>query len=585
MKVPLTLYFLIGIINLSFVNSFSFKLQSHDSRNSKPLKLSQGEEDALMLSDSIESMLDTLSPCVAAQAVDDEELSSIYGKLCEISPPPSCFRNMLSSILPTCEMLSTEERVNHAIRLTLCELSAAQVQPPRYCRFDHTFQQEASQYERQECLRELKDSPQYWTSFSGNFRAIASICLAERKNHEKDEVIRLHRNITEIQLHALEILRGRVTAIDLEDKNISEKMASWDIMIQDIESSIIALSHKLSAFSSSSIADIEKQQNKMTQIMNHNIEQVGELSRQSESIMINMQDESRAIFHLTSDVQTVMDSSLSIANKLTLQMLEFMESASEKFSYFENHADGMAVKLSNINNGTVELVNQQNAMEVVLRNEQGMLESMIQDHTMLVRQLRESHVIASDMALVVDSLIATVQQNLQNISDHSENTTKTIMESFDIVRNTFDNFVDTVQNAETNFLGLRSFINSSHLSITLVLLYIFTMNQNLFKYTILIGAIYWLLLSYLSKVELFNLQYFILIPSGIVKNSFMLKSPSIIVTGCFILMFFTYVVFWIQTRKHKQRRVLSPRLSLSPSNTTTSTLPYHLEEVCAKYDD
>lgn len=141
------------------------------------------------IDDSVISMLDSFSPCFMSRgdsadwSRSAEEFAGVFTKLCELAPPPSCFRNMLLSVLKSCETLTTEERVNHAVKLTLCELAAAHITAPQTCTLDILIGQN-----RRACLKDLESSPQFWTSFSGNFRSIATICLAERKNHEKGKI-------------------------------------------------------------------------------------------------------------------------------------------------------------------------------------------------------------------------------------------------------------------------------------------------------------------------------------------------------------------------------------------------------------
>ena len=45
-------------------------------------------------------------------------------------------------------------------------------------------------------MEQLEASPQYWTTFSGNYRELAAICYQEAVPYEKDHIIQLYTNIT-----------------------------------------------------------------------------------------------------------------------------------------------------------------------------------------------------------------------------------------------------------------------------------------------------------------------------------------------------------------------------------------------------
>lgn len=173
--------------------SDSLLLDLHDNHH--------GADNLLALDSSSPSVLDTFLPCfvpstsdfsslgLGAAASSAPNLAPIFTQFCELAPPPSCFRSVLRQIMPECDTLSDDDRAAFAVRLTLCELALAHIRPPRQCAAATTDVGATllhnDRVTRSKCLRQLEENPQFWTSFSGNFRSIRTICLSERNNHEK----------------------------------------------------------------------------------------------------------------------------------------------------------------------------------------------------------------------------------------------------------------------------------------------------------------------------------------------------------------------------------------------------------------
>ncbi|KAL7662653.1 Nuclear fusion protein KAR5 [[Candida] zeylanoides] len=104
----------------------------------------------------------------------------------------SCVSQALAAVLPRCislgaDSLDTTARRAVAIRLSVCEFEAAGVGYPLVCVAEDSVD---------ECMGQLEESPQYWTTFSGNYRDLAAICYQEAVPYEKDHIIQLYTNIT-----------------------------------------------------------------------------------------------------------------------------------------------------------------------------------------------------------------------------------------------------------------------------------------------------------------------------------------------------------------------------------------------------
>lgn len=109
-----------------------------------------------------------------------------------IATRSSCVSQALAAVLPRCvslgaDSLDTTTRRAVAIRLSVCEFEASGVAYPLACAAEDSVDQ---------CMEQLEASPQYWTTFSGNYRELAAICYQEAVPYEKDHIIQLYTNIT-----------------------------------------------------------------------------------------------------------------------------------------------------------------------------------------------------------------------------------------------------------------------------------------------------------------------------------------------------------------------------------------------------
>ncbi|ODV81784.1 Tht1-like nuclear fusion protein, partial [Suhomyces tanzawaensis NRRL Y-17324] len=114
-------------------------------------------------------------------------------KLLDSSVASVCVQKSLQPILPAClsqgiESLDPNLRKILAIKLALCEFQNAGILYPSAC--NHLDE------ELELCIENLEKSPQYWTTFSGYYREIQTICYEESLPYQKDHVISLFNNIT-----------------------------------------------------------------------------------------------------------------------------------------------------------------------------------------------------------------------------------------------------------------------------------------------------------------------------------------------------------------------------------------------------
>jgi hypothetical protein len=106
-------------------------------------------------------------------------LSEVFNTLATLQRRPTCYRTAATSLMHFCKSLSADipdpERIQFAIKLTVCELDLIQ-QTPGMCRLDERWN---------ECVRALSKKDHWWTSFSGNLREVSNVCWIGRREVEK----------------------------------------------------------------------------------------------------------------------------------------------------------------------------------------------------------------------------------------------------------------------------------------------------------------------------------------------------------------------------------------------------------------
>ncbi|SAL99462.1 hypothetical protein [Absidia glauca] len=106
-----------------------------------------------------------------------------------------CFHKSTLSIEEDCQQLVSDEKsqMKYALMLTLCELATAQIQVPKECQLDK------SMHHMKSCIKKLATVPQTWTTYSGYYRDVVTICFAVRYPLERELLRQAQQNMTVYQ--------------------------------------------------------------------------------------------------------------------------------------------------------------------------------------------------------------------------------------------------------------------------------------------------------------------------------------------------------------------------------------------------
>ncbi|SJM83855.1 related to Nuclear fusion protein KAR5 [Zygosaccharomyces bailii] len=111
----------------------------------------------------------------------------------------SCVKEALKHFLPAClkqgvESIDASFRVETAVKLSICEFQASGLKHiPEAC-------QKNGPDSLMDCMIQLESSTQWWTTYSGNYQRLSSICFENSLPFEKDQILSLFLNITNMQV-------------------------------------------------------------------------------------------------------------------------------------------------------------------------------------------------------------------------------------------------------------------------------------------------------------------------------------------------------------------------------------------------
>lgn len=140
----------------------------------------------------------------------------------------TCVKEALHSFLPSCikhgmDSIKTKERVETAIKLSLCEFETSGLSSiPNKCLLGYYHDTDSLM----NCLSQTEYSSEWWTSYSGNYQRLSTICSEYSLPYEKEQLLDVFLNITD-QFDMLNSNWDNITSELLKDV-----LGKWDTEIK-----------------------------------------------------------------------------------------------------------------------------------------------------------------------------------------------------------------------------------------------------------------------------------------------------------------------------------------------------------------
>ena len=117
-----------------------------------------------------------------------------------------CNQRALAKVMPQCihgvENITPSQQKFTAMELSICEFENNGLDYPLECHAS------VRNLNTNTCIQALEKSPQYWTTFSGNYRAVKDICHQISLPYEKDQIIEVYENMTLLYRSVMEDLKS-----------------------------------------------------------------------------------------------------------------------------------------------------------------------------------------------------------------------------------------------------------------------------------------------------------------------------------------------------------------------------------------
>ncbi|CDO96531.1 unnamed protein product [Kluyveromyces dobzhanskii CBS 2104] len=151
-----------------------------------------------------------------------------------------CAKKALKEFLEICskkgiEFVDTDLRVLTAIHLSVCEFeSSGSKNYPTECSANPLSELDAA-----ECVTALESSPQWWTTYSGNYQNLPQICMENSLPYEKEQLLELFLNITgmysDLQENVTDYWNNFHADFENSGKrNLDTLQSLFDLFIQDL---------------------------------------------------------------------------------------------------------------------------------------------------------------------------------------------------------------------------------------------------------------------------------------------------------------------------------------------------------------
>lgn len=154
------------------------------------------------------------------------DLNFAYTKLTDLGESVSlseCSRTSVEELVEQCsiggiESLSPQLRTELAVKLSICEFQESSLDYPELC---HNLERPGDFYF---CIQQLRQSSQFWTTYSGNYQKISSICHEAAMPFFKEHLVDLFLNVTQVYTGFYEQMKAFVPEVQMYIHELQEQL-------------------------------------------------------------------------------------------------------------------------------------------------------------------------------------------------------------------------------------------------------------------------------------------------------------------------------------------------------------------------
>lgn len=144
-----------------------------------------------------------------------------------LEPKSTCMKDVVKWLLPECQTgsLDVQQRVECAVRLSICEFDASDVKYPSVCQKENTTR----------CTQALETRTQWWTTYSGYYKSIGQICSEYQQEHEMENIVQLYQKVNSVESQLYFHLANALTKLDLELAYTNETKLYFEEIVRQFE--------------------------------------------------------------------------------------------------------------------------------------------------------------------------------------------------------------------------------------------------------------------------------------------------------------------------------------------------------------
>lgn len=169
-----------------------------------------------------------------ARAIDFTGLNFVEESLTSLANYHSspCTYEALADYIDLCseksfDLVDAHLRLQLAVKLSICEFEEAGVEYPGECKMM------AAKEDFLDCVKQFRASSQLWTTYSGNYRKLRSLCYEESLPYTKIHIIELFSNITSAYAEFYHSMKGSFQAASAQQDEMMEKFHQLLALVND----------------------------------------------------------------------------------------------------------------------------------------------------------------------------------------------------------------------------------------------------------------------------------------------------------------------------------------------------------------